>query len=698
MTRHLRIVGERREDRLRTVATHTGKALVVRCHQRLRGPYTGVDTVLRAILPEARLRWPDLVDEHRVALLYGMPELAEIIGPPPRTLADDAPYEERTRFFGAGWIRAMNQGIVTFLLEYAQRLQTDGTPAGEPAVPLEVAFDEVHAAEATTRELLALLVRRADARVLRIVVAANTGTLTEELDAALGDAVTLPAPRDGGRTPVHRTDAERVAAYVDGDCTDDDPALVRAYQQADPRAVALLHDRRADALEEVATWGARMSALTHHREHGSDPSGSGRAALLAAQRHAVAKGFSAAVVDLGLRGRGLSDPREHEHDYWEFTREAAAACIPIGRLEQSMELYQDLLRRFTDPKIHMMTSYAVAMLHTRFLRPRNHELAVQWQHNAVAIAGILPDPAERLTYSVFHDNGLALVEMHRGNRHRALELVESCISRLDGRLEDDRWVLHRSQLLYNRARLLVALGRPDEAHADYSRLVDLDPYYTDYLSERARIERDRGDLDAALADYDRAVRLAPPFPELYYNRGTARAQNGDHKGALDDFTRVLEMEPDDLETLVARAELLLEAGDLDGAEADTDTGLARHPDEVQLLCLKGTVLLERGALDAALLAFDGALRKDPRYPAALVNRAVVHYRQEQPGRAVADLSVALEVVGDDPDLLLNRGLAHLADGRTESALEDFDRALTLPDADVAELRRQRELCGGGGTQ
>ncbi|MFD8418977.1 tetratricopeptide repeat protein [Streptomyces sp. NPDC059466] len=684
MTGHLRIVGDRRDDRLRAIAAHTGKALVVRCHQRLRGPYTGVDTVLRAVLPEAYRRWPDLVEEHRVALLYGMPELAHLIGPPPRTLADEAPYEERTRFFGAGWVRCMSQGIVGFLLEYARRIH-DGTA-------FEIAFEEAHAAEATAQELIALLLRRADPRLLRVVVSATGGPFPGELQDALADVTVLPVPRTAEQPVEDRTPDEWAAVHVDGDCTDDDPRALDGYRRADPRTRARLHDLRADSLERTATWGIRMGAVAHHREHGSDPAGAGRAALLAAQRHAVATGFSAAVVDLGLRGRGLTDPRSHEHDYWEFTREAAAACIPVGRLEQSLELYQSLLRRFTDPKIHMMTSYAIAMLHTRFLKPRDHELAVQWQHHAVAIAGILPDPAERLTYSVFHDNGLALVEMHRGNLHRALTLVESCITRLDERLDDDQWALHRSQLLYNRARLLVALGRPDEAHADYTRLIEIDPYYTDYLSERARISRDRGDFDAALADYDRAVRLAPPFPELYYNRGTARAQVGDHPGALADFALVLEMEPRDLDTRIARAELLLETGDLDAAETDTDTGLGLHPGELQLLCLKGTVLLHREQLDGALAAFDAALEKDPRYPAALINRAVAHFRQSRPGLAVADLTAALEAVGDDPDILLNRGIAHLAGDRPDLALRDFDQALALPDADTAELQEQRRLC------
>ncbi|GAA4880023.1 hypothetical protein [Kitasatospora terrestris] len=100
--------------------------IVAGCHGRLRGPYTGVDTVLRAVLPEAVRRWPDLVDFHRVELLYGMPDLADLIGPAPQTLAIESTFEERTRFFGAGMIRCMSQGVVSFLIAHAARLHTAG--------------------------------------------------------------------------------------------------------------------------------------------------------------------------------------------------------------------------------------------------------------------------------------------------------------------------------------------------------------------------------------------------------------------------------------------------------------------------------------------------------------------------------------------------------------------------------------------
>ncbi|MCM2424044.1 tetratricopeptide repeat protein [Streptomyces sp. RKAG293] len=690
MAGHRRIMGGSPAARPGYAGTE-GHAVVARCHRQLRGPYTGVDTVLRAVLPEAVRRWPELVEHHRVELLYGIPELAELIGPAPRTLANESSVKERTRFFGAGMIRCMSQGIVTFLLEYARRMRSSGEPA-----PCLV-FDEVAEAEPTTQEFIAVLVRRADPQQLQVVVRGAEGELPDELARVLDrctERTDAGAPAPGSDTTRSEAgSAEWAEAYVSGDGTSSDPDELRAYQHAEPALRARLHDRRAQELEDASPgWGVRVGALAYHREHGSDPSGAGRLALLAAQRYCVEVGFSAMVVDLGLRGRAVTDPDAEQHDFWDFTQQAAHACVPLDRLDQSMELYLDLLQRFPDPKVHMMTSYSIAMLHTRFLRPRDHDQALRWQNNAAAIAGILPDPAERLTFSVFHDNGLALVEMHRGNLGRALELVEFCMARLDAQLTGDEWQLHRSQLLYNRARLLTATGRLDEAFADYSTLVDLDPYYTDYLSERARIHRTRGDFAAALADYDRAVQLAPPFPELFYNRGTARVENGDTEGALADFGYVLEMEPDDVDTRLARAELRLDLENFDAAEADVTAGLELRPADPRLLCMRGTILLQRGALAEAFEALNSAVDLDPDYPAALLNRAVVHYQQDRYQAAVQDLTATLDLVGDDPDVLLNRGIAYQAEGKRDLALADFDRALTLPGADVPELREQREHC------
>jgi tetratricopeptide (TPR) repeat protein len=199
-----------------------------------------------------------------------------------------------------------------------------------------------------------------------------------------------------------------------------------------------------------------------------------------------------------------------------------------------------------------------SMLHTRFFTPRDHETAIAFENNAAAIASILPDPKERLVQQVFHDNALSLIEMHRGNLERGVDLLGKGIARLDDELAPDEWIVHRSQLLYNRTRLLAALGRHDEAFDGFTRLIELDPYYTDYLCERAKVSRLRGDLATALTDYDRAVTMAPPFPEVHYNRGAARLETGDVAGARVDFDYVLEMEPDGRTNSVAAGRVAVE--------------------------------------------------------------------------------------------------------------------------------------------
>jgi tetratricopeptide (TPR) repeat protein len=689
VTRHIRLIGACRADREQWVADNIAPVLGVRCHQRLRGPYTGIDTVLATVLPEAARRWPDLVEQHRFELLYGMPELAQIIGPAPRTMASDSPFRERTRFFGSDMIRCMSQGIVTFLVAHAERLLA----AGE-RMPVLV-FEDVHAAEPTTQEFIALLLRRCDPAVLRLVVSGEDQVLPAELAGEIEAGADRVAAQPVRREEAPRTRAELAAAYIAAHGTSDDPAEISAYQASAPAARRRLHNEQAALLEPTAGPGLRTGAIAYHREHGSDPQGAGALALAAAQQYCVEIGFSAAVIDLGMRGRAITDPVRDAKRYCELTVQAASAMVPLGRIDESMELYLELRRRYTLPKIHMTTSYGIAMLYTRFLQPRDHEAAIQWQNNAAAIASILPDARERLVFGVFQDNALALIEMHRGNARYALELVEAGIARLDAEIGDGEWVLHRSQLLYNGARLKAVLGETEAAIADFSTLIEMDPYYTDYLCERAKVSRQVGDFASALADYDRAARLAPPYPELYYNRGTAKAAIGDAEGALADFGYVLAMEPRDVDTRLSRADLLLQDGDLDGAMADVRTGLAFSPDEPRLRCMQGTIHLERDELEAALDALDRAVALDPGYPAALLNRAVAHYRSGQGQRSADDLTEVLAIVGDDPDVLLNRGLAYRSIGRADLAVADLDRALELPGADLAEVRRQRDECLNG---
>jgi hypothetical protein len=213
------------------------------------------------------------------------------------------------------------------------------------------------------------------------------------------------------------------------------------------------------SLSPAPTGVCASARFPYHREHGSDPAGAGRRALRQALEHCVAVGYSAATVDFGMRGRAVCDPVEHQQDYCHFTAKAANALVPMGRLAESLELYRELRRRDAIAQVHMTCAYAIAMLHTRFFTPRDHDQALEWANSGRALASAEPDPIERAYFEVFADNGIALIEMHRGNLQDALQLVSNGMERLERELPADRYLVHRSQLLHNRARLLVATRR-----------------------------------------------------------------------------------------------------------------------------------------------------------------------------------------------------------------------------------------------
>lgn len=681
ITRHLHVVGARERDRAAVVepALAGRRRVVAHCHRRLRGPYTGLDTVLAEVLPHAQDRWPELVAFHRLELLDGMPQFADVIGPAPHTLAADAPMEERTRWYNELMVRCMNQGIVTFLREYARRVLADG---GELPV---LVFDGLHDADRTVADFVGLFVRRIDAATWPAVVGS-----TGDVDADLATELAAHAERRSAPALAAEPVAATAADWVDSDGTCDDPAALAAYLALPEAERAALHDRRGDELANSHVHpGELVGSLPFHRGRGSDPSGAGVGAHLDAAQYCTRAGLTAMVVELCERGRALADPDRDLERYRKLTHLLIAQIIGLRRLDEAIELCGELRRRYAEPLVHMTTSYFMAMIYTRFAEPRQHELAVEWEHNAMAIAAGLPDPKQRMLLYGFQENGLALIEMHRHNLDRALELVDGVLARTDAELSPDEWVLHRSQLLYNRTRLLGALHRYDEARDGFTALIELDPHYTDYLSERAKVSRRLGDLAAVLADYDRAVEIGPPFPELFHNRAALYVELGEPAKAMADFDLVLDMEPNDAETRLSRAELHFAEGDLAAAFTDVEHGLRLRPTDARMLCLRGMIKLEEGAAAAALTDLDAALAVDPTYPAALVNRATARFELNRPADAADDLTAAIAVLGDDPDLLLNRGIALAASGRRDEALADFDLALTLPDCDTEELHNHR---------
>jgi tetratricopeptide (TPR) repeat protein len=637
----------------------------VTAHRSRRGPFTAAGAIVRAVVPEAQRRWPDLVERHVVELLSVAPELRGVVPASRETLTSLAVPTERTRFYSRLRAGRLGHGVVEFLRDHLRRLD---------AGPLALLVLDAHEADPTDVEFLAALLRRVDPALLTVTVA-TAGPVDDVLRAALeAHAVPLPSPT-AERAP--EADAVAVARYVASDCTDE--SCAEAYDRAPADVRHRLHDERLAELVALEEFSWRLGAIPLHAERGSDPSGEGVRAVREALDYCVDMGFYHATIHFGQRGRALVDWAAEVGQWWQFTTKMTVSLAALGRPAEAEALYAEAMASTDNPRVHMQAAYATGMIYTRhnLAEDRDHRRAKALLNQAIAFATLLFDGKERAFRVVFNRNGLALVESHLGNLPEALRLVTEGLELLDAELELHEHQLHRSVLMHNRAQVLMGLGRFDEALEGFDAVIAVDPNYPDYHLDRGNALHRVGRDDEALESYRTAIRLGPPFPEALYNCAELHLDAGDTEAAREALDHVLELDPTLVDAYVNRAGLHLEDGDADAALRDAETGLALDPDNPLLHCAAGQAHAERGEPVLAAASLDRALSLAPTLGTALAARAALAHEEGDGPTALHMLGAAIDADPADAALRYNRAFVH-------QDLGDWDRAL-------ADLRAAAEL-------
>lgn len=639
--------------------------LELRCHRRLRGPYSGGSALLRAIVPELGAVAPELAAASSTAVVAIAPDLQGRVPDRPATLTDLADGSERTRFYAVARTRDLAYMVSELVNAWARTCHPEG---------VLLRFAELAEADVTDRQLVDMLRRRG---------------------AAAGVAVETP-----DRPEIAVLPADAAQAWIDSDGTLPEPHVHAAYQALPAQERARRHADRAQRL--VGTPGAELGAIPWHLER-SEQRDQALLCLVEAQNRTFREGFYEAALDLGRRGRALltHDQDPGTHDY--LTKRVIGALTYLGRCDEAITVIDEHRRATTRISEQMNSAYMMAMIYTRHLeRDRiDHEKALAWVNTALSLAEGEPDAHKHAFFGAFMRNAKALVELHRGDLQASLELVEQAIAIADEHLGAAEHALHRTVLINNRARVLLALGRHDEAMDEFGEVIRRDPEYDEPYFERATAHRTCCDAQAALADLERAVALSVAFTDAHYNRADLLLELGDEDAARAALESALDIDPVFVPALLTRASLRLGDGDLDGAEQDLSLGLTADDRNAALWSAFGTVRAEQGRADEAMSAFATALDLDDSLVTALANRAVLAFELGHVAQAVADLDRALELEPSG-ELHLNRAVGRQHLGDLDGALDDVRAAhrAGVDDAALAGLRAAitaaRATSGGAG--
>ena len=195
----------------------------------------------------------------------------------------------------------------------------------------------------------------------------------------------------------------------------------------------------------------------------------------------------------------------------------------------------------------------------------------------------------------------------------------------------------------NQGSAARANGNFEDAIADFTQAIELDPKYLVAYFNRGLAKSAKNDRIGAIVDFSRTLLFDPQYVPAWVDRGLARERNSDAEGALADFNRALELDPKQVAALVDRAALKQTQGDMDGALADFGRALEVDPAHISALVGRGRIKTVRGDFAGAMADFDRAIALDPKNAAAFRGRGLARRKSGDNSGAAADIFRATEL-------------------------------------------------------
>jgi tetratricopeptide (TPR) repeat protein len=220
-------------------------------------------------------------------------------------------------------------------------------------------------------------------------------------------------------------------------------------------------------------------------------------------------------------------------------------------------------------------------------------------------------------------------------------------------------------------------GRYDQAIADYTAALRIDPQLTSAMVNRGWAYSLKQDYETARADFDAALKLDPEMRGAYSGRGTCFREQGDYPTAIRDFTEAIRRDPEDADTYERRAKCYHELGRFDEALKDRNRAVELAADWQVYLLGRGQTLRLLKRFDESRRDFEKAIALDPSKSENYYELGYVYYDQGKNEQAAMFFTMAHERDPSVTAYLNMRGMARSNMEQYADAAADYSEAVRL---------------------
>ncbi len=267
-----------------------------------------------------------------------------------------------------------------------------------------------------------------------------------------------------------------------------------------------------------------------------------------------------------------------------------------------------------------------------------------------------------------------------------------------------------SPKLYTTGKDFVASGNYDDAIAQFTKLIEENPEYTEAYVARAEAYEKAGKKEEAAADYKRATAFDDKDESIYYNAGRLYYELEQYEDAILMLVKVTIMDKKHIDAYKYKMNsyIALEKYDLalkesnslvdlaetaenyywrgfigdklksyNTAETDLRKAVEKSPNMLEAYVLLGNVLLKAEKYDQSLAICTKALSIDSKCKEALWTRSKIYKEKIDYPSAINDLSKMIIFSPDDSEAFFARGLYYQEFNQHQSAINDFSKVISI---------------------
>ena len=244
---------------------------------------------------------------------------------------------------------------------------------------------------------------------------------------------------------------------------------------------------------------------------------------------------------------------------------------------------------------------------------------------------------------------------------------------------------------FDRAELLVLLGRKEEALGSYQRVIDADRGNRRAWFERANLLFGLDRLPEAIDALKETLRIDPAKSGDIVLKAEQLRRDGHPNEAVVLFQTILDVNPAETRAVLGLGDALLGLGDSDTAETLFTQALGKNPQNAMIVFRKGELLEQKGRWGAAIQYYNRAIALKWNFVSPWLAKAKILLDHGRASEALECFDKVISFDAEDVEAWAGKARAHAVLGNHEAASDALQRAERLDPENPMVLAARKSM-------